>query len=215
MAQNERRVEYSTFKLELDEKTEYRDHKKNRYSGYIRSIRVGRASSPNAVFKIRLKEGDEISLWPGRIVNFSERSEGATFSWDSLPQEWAEIEISESSYFVGGDYQASSSGSGSTAKEFRKSDYALTDSATTKILSVNEKRIKAVIFNNSVCAIFVGNNAEIDPGISAGLRAKKAIKILPFQKKTIELTGEIWAIQHPEFQDAGYGCPILVEEFLS
>ena len=107
---NERSIEYTTIKLELDEVTTYSDHKKNRYSGNIKSIRVGRSSSPNAVFKIRLKEGDEIQLWPGRIVNFSEKSLGAVFSWDSLPAEWAEIEISENSYFVAGDSLSTSSG---------------------------------------------------------------------------------------------------------
>lgn len=191
---NERRTEYFTLKLELDDKTEYRDHKKNRYSGYIRSIRVGRASSPNAVFKIRLKEGDEISLWPGRIVNFTERSEGATFSWDSLPLEWAEIEISESSYFVSGDYQAGSSSSSSTGKSFRKNEYELNSTTPVQILSTNDKRVSVKIENNGQTPIFVGEQALIDNSIASALRRKNSIRIMPFSYEKINITGELWAI---------------------
>lgn len=223
---NERRTEYFTLKLELDDKTEYRDYKKNRYSGYIRSIRVGRASSPNAVFKIRLKEGDEISLWPGRIVNFTERSEGATFSWDSLPQEWAEIEISESSYFVGGDYQTSSSSSGgSTAKEVRKSNYDLVRYyhpttfeqifETKKVLSQNDKRLYAIIENPNPEAIFVGSETNINKSISSLIRRKTSIRIMPFSKKRVDITGELFAIRDNAFQlTQGEVHNITVEEYL-
>ena len=225
---NERRIEYTTTRVELDEKTSYADHKKNRVSGYIRSIRVGRASSPNAIFKVRMKEGDEIILWPGRIINFSERSEGAVFSWDSLPNEWAEIEISESSYFVAGESSGSSGSSGGVASEFRKSVVPLLryyDPITyvetftkEKILSVNDKRIYAIIENMNPDPIIIGSSENIDNSISSLIRQSTSIKIMPFSKLKIEITGELYAIRDSSYYGSSgqdYDHNIYITEFLA
>lgn len=221
---NERKTEFSIFKVELDEKTEIRDHKKNRYNGYIKSIRVGRSSSPNAVFKVKLKEGDEINLWPGRIINLTERSEGAIFSWDALPNEWAEIEISENAYFVAGDYQGSSSGSSTTAKEFRKSAVDLIRYQTVEeeevcetkiILSKNEKRIYAIIENPNPEGIFIGTLENISNAISGLIRRTTSIRIMPFSKKRVDLTGELYAIRDNAFSTRmDRPHKIIIEEYL-
>lgn len=223
---NERVIEYTTIKLELDEVTTYSDHKKNRFSGNIKSIRVGRASSPNAIFKVKLKEGDEIQLWPGRIINFSEKSLGAVFSWDSLPNEWAEIEISENTFFVAGDSHFGSGGSGGVAKEFRRSSHDLIrfyqgnpvfaeTIQSKKILSQNDKRLYAIIENPNPEAIFVGKEADIDNSISSLIRLTTSIRIMPFSKKKIPITGELFAIRDTAFsRTQGKDHRIIIEEYL-
>lgn len=198
---NERRVEYSTLKLELDEKTEYRDHKKNRYNGYIKSIRVGRSSSPNNIFKIRLKEGDEITLWPGRIINFAERSEGATFSWEAQTQEWAEIEFSENSFFVGGDNQSGASSTSGVGSIFRKNEYELDTLSVVQIASVNQKRVSMRIENLGSTMIYIGDQLLVDPSIASDLRRKNTIRLQPFSFIELNITGELWANVHSKVGD--------------
>lgn len=214
---NERRVEYTTIKLELDERTSYYDYKKNRYSGYIKSIRVGRSSSPNAVFKVRLKEGDEIQLWPGRIINFSQRSEGAVFSWDSLPNEWAEIEVSEDTFFVASESSDFSNGViGETAKSFKKSKFTVNAVTATKILSNNDLRTKAIIHNTGIRPLFI-SCIEEDLNPADGTRAEKCIKIWRFEKKELEISGELFAMYDTSMTYTSIVPAIhdvFVEEFL-
>ena len=180
------------------------------------------------IFKVRMKEGDEIILWPGRIINFSERSEGAVFSWDSLPNEWAEIEISESSYFVAGESSGSSGSSGGVASEFRKSVVPLLryyDPITyvetftkEKILSVNDKRIYAIIENLNPDPIIIGSSENIDNSISSLIRQSTSIKIMPFSKLKIEITGELYAIRDSSYYGSSgqdYDHNIYITEFLA
>lgn len=209
---NERQVEFETLRIELDAKTDYSEHKKNRFNRPIKSLRVGLSSSPNVILYAKFKEGDEITLWPGRIVNLSEKSEGVIFRWEGQVNEWVELEVSTGAPYVGGDYRPLKFEASPTASTFRKTYFDVDDITPIQIMAPNENRVLARISNPCPRPILLGVSA-LDCSPADGLRYQKTIKVMPLENKLIETTGEIFVIASERYAYGPYHR-IILEEFL-
>lgn len=209
---NERQVEFETLRIELDQKTDYAQIKKNRINRTIKGLRVGLSSSPNVIMYAKFKEGDEITLWPGRIINLSTPSEGLMLRWEGQVNEWVELELSNSAPFVSGDYRPLEFDTSVSPESYRKNLYMMSDTAALQIMASNETRVYAEIKNPHPRPIFIGTLEDCNP--ADGLRYQKAIRILPFGKKRIEHTGELYAIADTAFSGIDNYHRIEVLEFL-
>lgn len=210
---NERQVEFETLKIELDNKTDYSQHKKNRVNRPIKSLRVGLSSSPNVILYAKFKEGDEITLWPGRIVNLTAASEGVIFRWEGQVNEWVELELSTSAPFASGDYRPLEFDASSSPETFRKTLFQINQTTALQIMAPNENRVYAIVRNPNPRPVLIGTTAlSIAP--SDGLRHEKGIRLLAFQSKKIEMTGELFAIADSNFGNIAPYHRLVVEEFL-
>lgn len=220
----ERSREIQTFRIELGEKTEFSDYKKNRINQTIKSIVIGRASNPSVVIHARTKEGDEFYLHAGRVVNFKNTINGITFSWPAYTGEWVEINISENEPLVGfTPLQPTSLASNISNKRFISFvdlPFAGYGGGQTKLAGYNPNRIKLEIEIIGPRRVMIGDYENTKDTLTFNEKLEKNTGVMPFTKIELATNEEVWAIDDDTFmnvyqQGIGmYGQIIKVTEYL-
>lgn len=193
--QNERQVEFQSYKFNLDTTTVDGDYKDNRINQKILSLSFSDSSSPNVKLKVKFKEGDELILRPGRVVHLKEISLGAIFTWDSQPSEWAVIEISDKVYFPSSDYLSNTTFMAETeATVFKKSTKTTSWASSVKVLDNDQNRRWVKIFNLGSSLVKYGTKEEADEGYTNGMSNFGTEKIIyPRSSKIIKTNKDLWA----------------------
>lgn len=221
---SERSREIQTFRIELGEKTEFSDFKKNRINQAIKSIVIGRSSSSSVAIHARTKEGDEFYLYPGRVVNFKNPIQGIVFSWPAYTNEWAEIDISESEHFVSfTPMQETSLVSNIASKRVTK----LVDvpfwgygSSQTKLVDQNPNRLSLELEVLGFHRVYIGDFNDTQDSVGVAVRVAKCETIMPFCKKVISSNEELWTIMDENYISAfnqgigSAGLKVRVTEYL-
>lgn len=181
---NERQVEFETFKFNLDIDTTKGDFKDNKINRKILSLSFSDSSSPNAKLKVHFKEGDSLILRPGRVIHLKEPSDGATFTWDSQPSEWATIEISDKVYFPSSDYLSNTTFMAEARPtKFKQTIETLINDEPKRVLENNQDRLYVTIYNNSEYDLRYGSKEDGDNYKTNGPYTSELDKVVPPMKK--------------------------------
>lgn len=221
---NERRVELQKFRIELDEQTAFTDRKKNVINQKIKSIVIGRFSNPNIFINAKFKEGDEVTLWPGRVINLNEASQGVILSWEAYSTEWIEIDISENEHLIPFTPPQSnvlvSNVASKTVSKIIEVLYSGFGEDHTLILEANPNRIRVEIESFHAHRLLLGESDNTLVALANSVLVEKNEAIMPFSKKIITSTEAIYAISDPTFISMYYngvgaiGGSLKVTEFL-
>lgn len=196
----DRQVEFQTFRLNLDNKTSYSDLKNNRIRQKILSLCVSGAKSANAIVKVKFKEGDELILWPGRVVHLSQPTTEAIFSWEAQTGEYLDIEISDKVLFPSSDFAKQTSlVSNIPSNKVSKlvmvyyAGYAGMG-AQTQLVQANPNRIRCEIESFSDLRHFLGGYNDTIETLADSVLREKNQTIMPYCKKIIDSSDEIYAL---------------------